>query len=387
MEHAFVQIVPSELLLHRIGISELTIEQPDVRLAWRGDQSNIATAIASKNEEPGKPTAAAPDFVLRIGAIHMHDGRVVIDASNPVAIEKLNLDGDLKGSLAGADFRVSITGRVERPLKRDATIIIAGACERTGCRIDSLSVRTGHTTLKLVGAAQFSPPSGEVRLDELHLDAADLNAAIPSAHLREDVSATGHVSLRGDKASATLQAAAPAGHIQVTIEAALANGLNIARYDAQLKSVATDLQQLRDGMPRVTVNGTAHIQGAGLPFQGATDVETDLAGSRVNGISIDHARNRRARERHERRFPRSWHRCRRNGVAGQRTHGLCEHGFVRGRRCSRYSAFQVDPASPRFDTGHRWFFTNHSSHLRTLWLARYYVAGNVAADCAGRTPY
>jgi autotransporter translocation and assembly factor TamB len=291
------------LALHQLEVAELSVDRPHVHILQRGATTNLALALANPpaagGATPPPPPASAPQPLpqlhLSIEEVHLRDGELDMDGSQPVALEALRLDGSVTGSLQRLALIATLQTRLHAPIERSVALELRGTydLDANSARVDRLALQTGTSRVALSGSVAFDLSALHLDVEQLAIAAEDVNAFVPDARVLGGLQLTGTATLANHAAQMNLAVELPAGHVLLDTSAGLgASGAltDLVHYSGRLVLNGVEPQRLRSDLPRAGVDLELSVQGDGMPGVGKATLELQASGSRYEDLFIDQLR-------------------------------------------------------------------------------------------------
>jgi translocation and assembly module TamB len=265
------------LLAKQIDVSEIAIDQPDLRLVQSARGFNLARAIAPRKPQPVAPKSSdsasdqpsALEVVLR--RLGIKDGTIDFrddsGAARPLRLEHLDVDGKATVALGSQRFEAQLALRAEsrRPLAAPLSLRLQGrgqAAAATG----ELRFSWGDARVDLDLSSQDARTQ-RVAIGQIAVPAALVRAFVPDAPVRATFATAGKIDRSGDRVGVGLSLRAGDAHGELRAAADLARP---ALEQLHLALLEIDLAQLVTGAPRSRFDLTIEGEGAGRDLEHAT---------------------------------------------------------------------------------------------------------------------
>ena len=287
-----VRLSPGALLHRLLHVNSIRLESPEVLLTLDPDGSNLARAIAPREEGP-EPAPSPPSKSLpvsiEVDSVELSEGLVNFrqqsaEGVRTVRVEQLALGG--RASVRRSDkeiaARLTLDGRLEAPVKGPLHVALEAS--------DAKGTQTAQVQAQLAGAellgnaALTGTEQADVVLKSLKVPPAWVRAFVPSYPVSVPVVVAAHAHKEGNAASATLEVSAGSGALHAEAKA------DIAKMEvAALTVTATnlDLSQLMEDGPRSKLAFTLTAAGGGTSVDTAHGhLDLELPPAPVRGTTL-----------------------------------------------------------------------------------------------------
>jgi hypothetical protein len=296
LQRAVLDVRLAALLGKRIDIGLLDLVAPRLHMVQEDKTTNLARAIESRTPpKPKEPSSGElPDIAVYAPNVHIRDAAVQIVGPSPVTVDGMNLDADLRGKIEDLDIRVGFVGEAKEPVARAAKLDLVAHYGGKDAQVKSLSLVSGDSFVKLAGGGKLDATEAELRIEEIHLAAKDVNEFVPAAKLLGDVGLSGKLNVNIPDVSSTLRLALPAKGVvmldaSAKITAPDAQG-KILKYRAQVDIDHVEPHRIVAGIPPAYLKARLVAEGAGMPNEEPILVTLDAAGTRYQDLPLDRAR-------------------------------------------------------------------------------------------------
>ncbi len=287
---------PIALLGRRLAVSEFIIDGARLQVGKENGANAWTEALAPRPSV--MPSARAPSSTsawsrwhLSAASVKVRDSDVTFAGERPVSVRGLNLDGEVKGTLSELRLAARTQAHVVSPVERAVSLDIRGTYASDHLEVDHLGVSAGRSTLDLAGALRFDRSLASLRIAELRVDPADVNAFAPGADLLQPLHLDGTAMLDQGAFSGRFRFEAANGSAGLDfsgdVDGSVRAPSDIRDFRVSLDLNGIDPSQLRGTLPEALLKGHAVVIGRGPPLSGTADVSADLSGSRYEKLAVD----------------------------------------------------------------------------------------------------